>query len=481
MRPFTEAEDVAGFAAARGILTSEGGKASHAALVARGMGRPCVCGASELEVDVDQGLVHVNGRELRGGQMIAIDGSTGAITLDDVPLITPEISEEFRTVLDWADELRRLQVRANADTPEDSARARSFGAEGIGLCRTEHMFFGADRDRLVKEMFVAAEQWRRAEATRRRREARAGGELESAEGRFRELSSSSALQRSDFEGIFRAMRGLPVTIRLLDPPLHEFLPRGALRGGAGGDSSGGAPTATRSSGLQRSVALVRDLHEANPMLGTRGVRLAILYPPSTRCRSGRSSRRLRRRGRGRGGSRGDHDSADRLRDRARAAPRAGGEGRPRRRSGSSVPTVTYHVGTMLELPRACLIAGQIARHADFFSFGTNDLTQTAIGLSRDDVEGRFLAPTSTAASSTAARSRRSTSQASASWSGLGAERGRDGQPRADDGHLRRARRRPEQHPLLPPGGLDYVSCSPYRVPIARVAAAQAAAAENNEG
>ncbi|MDP9228261.1 MAG: pyruvate, phosphate dikinase, partial [Actinomycetota bacterium] len=276
VRPFTEAEDVAGFAAARGILTSEGGKASHAALVARGMGRPCVCGASELEIDLGEQVVQVDGHRIGAGEMIAIDGSTGAITLDDVPLIEPELSEEFLTVLAWADELRRLRVRANADNPTDAGKAREFGAEGIGLCRTEHMFFGADRDRLVKEMFLAAEQWRRAHVAD---DGSGSPELEEVDERFRgSLTALRELQRADFEGIFREMSGLPVTIRLLDPPLHEFLPVAHFEQELEQLESDGAPEEE----LERArgnLTLVRDLRETNPMLGTRGVRLAILYPP----------------------------------------------------------------------------------------------------------------------------------------------------------------------------------------------------------
>ena len=465
VRPFTEAEDVAGFAAARGILTSEGGKASHAALVARGMGRPCVCGASEFNVDVDQGLVHVNGRELRGGQMIAIDGSTGAITLDDVPLITPEISEEFHTVLDWADELRQLQVRANADTPEDSARARSFGAEGIGLCRTEHMFFGADRDRLVKEMFVAAEEWRRA-----------GQRAGEAEGRFRaSLGELQRMQRSDFEGIFRAMRGLPVTIRLLDPPLHEFLPAEHFEAELAAIQRRGADR-DEIERVQHTVALVRELHEANPMLGTRGVRLAILYPPL-------------------------YEMQVRAIIEAAAAATAEGEGarveimvpliayeteleqvrelvvkaaeEAKRELGADV---TYHVGTMLELPRACLVAGLIARHADFFSFGTNDLTQTAIGLSRDDVEGRFLGPYIDRGILDGSPFETLDEPGVGELVRMGVERGRAANPELTMGICGEHGGDPESIRFFHRAGLDYVSCSPYRVPIARVAAAQAAAA-----
>ncbi len=212
VRPFTEADDVSGFHAARGILTSEGGKASHAALVARGMGRPCVAGASELQIDLKAETVAVNGSVLKRGDLIAIDGSTGTVTTEDVPLISPEISEHFETVLGWADEIRRMGVRSNADAPGDARRARSFGAEGIGLCRTEHMFMQADRQPKMREMIMAGTEEERRKA----------------------LAALLPLQRSDFEGIFEAMEGLPVTIRLLDPPLHEFLPAPRGAGGRAG-------------------------------------------------------------------------------------------------------------------------------------------------------------------------------------------------------------------------------------------------------
>jgi pyruvate,orthophosphate dikinase len=486
VRPFTEAEDVAGFAAARGILTSEGGKASHAALVARGMGRPCVCGASEIDVDVNQGLVHVNGRALRGGQMIAIDGSTGAITLDDVPLITPEISEEFRTVLDWADELRGLQVRANADTPEDAARARSFGAEGIGLCRTEHMFFGADRDRLVKEMFVAAEEWRRAliasSDTNEEASREATRLAEETEGRFQEtLEQLRALQRSDFEGIFRAMRGLPVTIRLLDPPLHEFLPAEHFEAELAAIERKGAEPAEIER-VQRTVALVRELHEANPMLGTRGVRLAILYPPLYEMQVQAIIEAATAAARDEGEAAqveimvpliAYETELEQVRELVvRAAEDT------MRELGADVG---YHVGTMLELPRACLVAGLIARHAEFFSFGTNDLTQTAIGLSRDDVEGRFLGPYIDRGILDGSPFEKLDEPGVGELVRLGVERGRAANPKLTMGICGEHGGDPESIRFFHRAGLDYVSCSPYRVPIARVAAAQAAAAENING
>ena len=243
------------------------------------MGRPCVCGASELDIDPGREVITVNGHDLRSGQAIAIDGSTGAITLDDVPLVTPEISEHFRRILEWADELRQLRVRANADAPTDAARARSFGAEGIGLCRTEHMFFGADRDRLVKEMFVAAEEWRRAHLREGRLVVTEDAPPTEVDEHFRDaLARLQELQRGDFEGIFREMTGLPVTIRLLDPPLHEFLPAEHFQAELEAiEERGAAPEELERA--HRTLALVHELHEANPMLGTRGVRLAVLYPP----------------------------------------------------------------------------------------------------------------------------------------------------------------------------------------------------------
>ena len=277
VRPFTEADDVAGFHAARGILTAQGGKASHAALVARGMGRPCVAGAAEVKVDIEAATVTIGERELAAGDLIAIEGTTGKVTADEVPLVEPELSEHFDEVLRWSDELRRLGVRANADTPQDAAKARSLGAEGIGLCRTEHMFFGEDRGELVRGMFVAAARWRRAEVVQA---AGDGGpappELESARSEFHEaLEHLGELQRADFASILHEMRGLPVTVRLLDPPLHEFLPlehfeAEVRRLAAAADD--------RLTDAREAAEIVRDLQEANPMLGTRGVRLAFLYP-----------------------------------------------------------------------------------------------------------------------------------------------------------------------------------------------------------
>ena len=478
VRPFTEAEDVAGFAAARGILTSEGGKASHAALVARGMGRPCICGASDLDIDLVRQAISVNGRELRAGQAIAIDGSTGAITLDDVPLVTPEISDEFRTVLGWSDELRRLRVRANADAPADAARARSFGAEGIGLCRTEHMFFGADRDRLVKEMFVSAEEWRRAHLSEGRLVIADDAPATKVDERFHSaLDGLRELQRADFEGIFREMAGLPVTIRLLDPPLHEFLPAEHFQAELEAVEQRGA----RPEELERArqtLALVEELHEANPMLGTRGVRLAILYPPIYAMQVRAIVEAAAAVG---AGGEVPHveimlpliayeKELDHVRSMVeRAATDA------QREVGREVP---FSVGTMLELPRACLIAGRVARHADFFSFGTNDLTQTTIGLSRDDVEGRFIGAYLQQGILDRSPFETIDEPGVGELVRVGAERGREANPKIKLGICGEHGGDPTSIDFFHRTGLDYVSCSPYRVPIARVAAAQAAAAEN---
>jgi pyruvate,orthophosphate dikinase len=459
VRPFTEADDVAGFHAAKGILTSEGGKASHAALVARGMGRPCVAGASDLQIDVDAETVSVDGKVLNAGDLIAINGTTGEVTTDDVPLVPPRIEAQFEQILSWADEFRTLGVRANADNPEDAKRARGFGAEGIGLCRTEHMFREADRVAKVRAMIMAREE----------------------ESRRAALDELTPLQQGDFEGLFEAMAGLPVTIRLLDPPLHEFLPNKEelvvelerlLHHNA-------ADTAERAA-LEEELTRVRELEETNPMLGTRGCRLGILYPEIYEMQV-----------------RAIVQAAVAVRERAGAAPDLE----------IMIPLVDYEreldvvhedvdrvvaesveacgadalevrVGTMIELPRACLIADRIARHADFFSFGTNDLTQTGLGLSRDDAEGRFLPRY---------LERRIIDRSpfeTIDVPGVGAlvriavEKGRDANPEIKLGICGEHGGEPDSIAFFHEVGLDYVSCSPYRIPTARVAAAQAALAHS---
>ncbi|MEA2389138.1 MAG: pyruvate, orthophosphate dikinase [Thermoleophilaceae bacterium] len=449
VRPFTEADDVAGFFAARGIVTSEGGKASHAALVARGMGRPAVCGVGELEIDLAEKSARVNGTVLREGDRIALDGSLGVITTDDVPLVDPEVDDNFETVLGWADELRRLGVRTNADTPEDARRAREFGAEGIGLCRTEHMFMAADRQPKMRAMIMAETEERRRAA----------------------LDELLPLQQQDFEGLFKEMRGLPITIRLLDPPLHEFLP----------DPEEIAQEVERArieatddlEDLEHMLDRIHALDETNPMLGTRGVRLGILHPEIYEMQVRAIVR-----------------AAKAVRERTGEAPHLE----------IMIPLVAYEkelqvarklvervydeegargqvelsVGTMIELPRACFVADRIATVADFFSFGTNDLTQTALGFSRDDVERGFLSSYMT--ERIVDRSPFETiDRPGVGWLvRLAAWTGREAKPDLKLGICGEHGGDPESIAFFAMAGLDYVSCSPFRVPIARVAAAQAA-------
>ncbi|HKH41580.1 MAG TPA: pyruvate, phosphate dikinase [Solirubrobacterales bacterium] len=453
VRPFTSADDVAGFQSARGILTSQGGKSSHAAIVARGMGRPCVAGAA-LEIDLEGRTMGVNGTTLKAGDSIAIDGSTGAVTADDVELVEPGFDERFREVLSWADGIRRMGVRGNADTPDDAARARELGAEGIGLCRTEHMFFGPDREELVRDMFIAAA----------RHEA-------GAEDLERALASLGELQRADFIEIFQAMSGLPVTIRLLDPPMHEFVSAASFaqeleKAEASGDSA----ELVR---VRERVAIAEELEEVNPMLGTRGARLGLLVPTLYEMQ---------------------------VRAIVRAAVEIAEEGEApaveimipliaydaelvelRRRALDAAEkamkelgaSLECKVGTMIELPRACVVAGEIAADADFFSFGTNDLTQTTIGLSRDDAE-RELLPLYLG-QGIFARSPFETIDVAGVGRlvKLAAEAGRGTNPDLTLGICGEHGGDPASIDFFGSIPLDYVSCSPYRVPIARVAAAQA--------
>jgi len=433
-RPFTEADDVGGFHAAKGILTSEGGKASHAALVARGMGRPAVTGASAVEIDLVAKQLRVGDVVLGEGDMIAINGTTGAITTDDVPLVESEVTEEFRTVLAWADELRTLGVRTNADTPADAAKAIEFGAEGIGLCRTEHMFLG-DRQPLMAAVILAADDAARGAA----------------------IDALRPLQESDFEQILRTMDGRPVTVRLLDPPLHEFLPHPD-------DLPEGSPERAR----------VESLQEVNPMLGTRGVRLGILMPELYEMQ------------------------VRALFAAAAKVPNANVEvmvplvdyerelelvrGLIERVAGEvGVDGSSYSIGTMIELPRACFLADHIAHHADFFSFGTNDLTQTGLGFSRDDIEGRILARYIDVGILDRSPFETIDSPGVGQMLRMGAWLGRKTKRDLKLGVCGEHGGDPDSIDFFHHSGIDYVSCSPYRVPIARVAAAQAAVAGNGAG
>jgi pyruvate,orthophosphate dikinase len=447
-RPFTEADDVAGFHAARGILTSEGGKASHAALVARGMGRPAVVGAGELDIDLRARVIRAGDDVIAAGARIAIDGSTGIVTRDDVPLVEPGRSASFERVLAWADEIRGLGVRANADTPADAMKALEHGAEGIGLCRTEHMFMAADRQPKMRAMIMA-----RTEPERRAA-----------------LDELLPLQQRDFEGLFAAMPGKPITIRLLDPPLHEFLPdRVQLAQRVQKARDERAPELPA---LEQELALVLRLGEVNPMLGTRGCRLGIVHPEiyEMQVEAIMSAARAT--------ATRPHleimiplvDFEAELAELRLMVVRVGE--RHGLREGED-----FIVGTMIELPRACFIADRLAREAAFFSFGTNDLTQTALGLSRDDAEGGFMPEylerrildrspfESIDVDGVGALVETAVSLGRAKREGI--ELGVCGEHGGD----------PESIAFFHRAGLDYVSCSPYRLPIARVAAAQAALEE----
>ncbi len=451
VRPFTEADDVAGFHAAVGILTSEGGKASHAALVARGMGRPAVTGAADVDIDLKRGEVRIGDLVLHAGDHIAIDGTTGDITTDDVPLVEAHVDARFETVLRWSDELRQIGVRANADTPEDATRAQRFGAEGIGLCRTEHMFMAADRQPKMRAMIMA----------------------EDDAGRRSALDELLPLQQSDFEGLFEAMVGWPVTIRLLDPPLHEFLPdRFELHEEIVRARIDRSPSL---GGLESQFDRVRSLEETNPMLGTRGVRLGVMQPEIYEMQV-RAIARATRAVRERTGRAPGLEimiplvAYERELELVRARVVAVAE-----EEGLTYGT-DFTVGTMIELPRACFIAGRIARHADFFSFGTNDLTQCGLGFSRDDIEGRIIPRY------VEEKIVDGSPFATIDREGVGelvrtaVERGRRERPDLELGVCGEHGGDPDSIRFFHDAGLDYVSCSPFRLPIARVAAAQAAIA-----
>jgi pyruvate,orthophosphate dikinase len=433
----TTPDDIHGLIQAAGILTAHGGMTSHAAVVARGMGKPCVAGCEELTVDTRAKTARLAGHDLSQGDVITIDGGTGRVALGEVPLVPPQINEDFETILGWADDLRRLRVRANADTPEDAAKAREFGAQGIGLCRTEHMFMAEGRLPVVREMIMAEDE----------------------EGRRAALDRLLPMQQGDFEGIFEAMAGLPVTIRLLDPPLHEFLPP--------------EEEATDDRMRQR----IRALREANPMLGTRGCRLGLQWPEIYEMQV-RAIVRAARAVEERTGEAplveimhplvGFAEELRRLRELTVSVAEA--EGAPE-----------YLCGTMIELPRACVRADEIAEYADFFSFGTNDLTQTALGFSRDDAEGKFL--TYYLEHGVLERNPFETLDVS----GVGdlmrvaVERGRSARDDLKLGICGEHGGEPASVAFCHELGLDYVSCSPYRVPLARLAAAQAALEEAGVG
>ncbi len=444
----TSPEDVQGMHAAAGILTTRGGMTSHAAVVARGMGRPCVVGAAQVVIDLERETLEAGGVRLGKGDVVTIDGSTGQIIKGRVAMREPELSAEFGTLMQWADGFRRMRVRANADTPADAKQARAFGAEGIGLARTEHMFFEENRILAMREMILAEDQ----------------------EGRRAALAKLLPAQRQDFIELFEIMAGLPVTIRLLDPPLHEFLPH---TDAAIGDVA--ADLGVSISRLRRRVAV---LSEFNPMLGQRGVRLLVSYPEIVEMQARAIFEAAIEAGRAL------HNRVmpeimvplvatkaelDLVKGHIAAVARE-----VEKERGTSV---AYSVGTMVELPRACLMAEEIGQSADFFSFGTNDLTQTTFGLSRDDA-GRFLGeyadkgiihhdPFVTL------------DKAVGELMQIGVERGRKARPDLKIGICGEHGGDPETIAFCDEIGLNYVSCSPYRVPVARLAAAQAALKANN--
>jgi pyruvate, orthophosphate dikinase len=426
----TTPDDIHGLIQSQGVLTAHGGMTSHAAVVARGMGKPCVAGCEDLDIDVRAKKLRIGRHKLREGDVITIDGGTGRVIVGEVPLVPPAINEDFETILEWADDLRRLKVRTNADNAEDSAKAREFGAEGIGLCRTEHMFFGEERLPVMQEMILAGDEAGRRDA----------------------LERLLPFQQSDFEAIFEAMAGLPVTIRLLDPPLHEFLP----------DESEAKD--------ERMRRRIRQLHEDNPMLGTRGCRLGLQWPEIYEMQV-RAIARAATAVLSRGGNAplvevmhplvGFREELRRLRELTERVME------------EEAPELEYLCGTMIELPRAALRADEIAEVADFFSFGTNDLTQTTLGMSRDDAEGKFL----TFYLEDGVLDRNPFEVLDQNGVGelmrIAVERGRETKPEIKLGICGEHGGEPSSVEFCHRIGLDYVSCSPFRVPLARLAAAQA--------
>ena len=443
VRVETSPEDIHGMHAAAGILTTRGGATSHAAVVARGMGRPCVCGAGDIRVDYEAEEMSCAGRIVKAGEQITIDGASGRVMLGEVPLIKPELSGDFARIMGWADDVRRMAIRTNAETPAEVRTAREFGAEGIGLCRTEHMFFDEDRIVAMREMILA----------------------DDAAGRRAALEKLLPMQRRDFAQLFEIMAGLPVTIRLLDPPLHEFLPHGAEELAGVAEAAGVSAREVR--------RRIQRLSEANPMLGHRGCRLAVTFPEICEMQA-----------------RAIFEAAAEVQEKTgrpvapevmiplafsreevallkAAIDRAAAE--VAERTGCRTD---YLVGTMIELPRAALLAGEIAQEAAFFSFGTNDLTQTTFGLSRDDA-GNFLGayveqgllPKDPFVSLDV--------EGVGELVRIACDRGRAARPDLKLGICGEHGGDPASIAFCEEIGLDYVSCSPYRVPIARLAAAQA--------
>ena len=446
VRAETSPEDIRGMAAAKGILTARGGMTSHAAVVARGMGKTCVVGASALAVDEAAGEMLVNGRRVGRGDWITLDGSTGRVIVGVVPLVTPTMSGHFERFMQWADKHRTLGVRANADTPLDAKRARDFGAAGIGLCRTEHMFFEADRIFAMRQMILARD----------------------SVGRTKALGKLLPMQRGDFEGIFEAMDGLPVTIRLLDPPLHEFLPHDK--------ESMEALSKEMGVTMRRLEDTVEALREANPMLGHRGCRLGVSYPEITEMQA-----RAIFEAAVNVAARGVNPVPEVMVPLVADVAELKNQAEIIRRVAVEVFTkakleIHYLVGTMIELPRAALTADEIAEVAEFFSYGTNDLTQTTFGLSRDDA-GKFLPYYLQQGILPVDPFQQLDQRGVGKLVTLGIELGRGKRKDLKVGICGEHGGEPSSIGFCHLAGMNYVSCSPFRVPIARLAAAQAALRE----
>jgi len=439
----TSPEDLKGMSAAQGILTQRGGQTSHAAVVARGMGKCCVSGCGDLEISYAKKEIRVNGNVIKEGDYISIDGSTGEIMLGEVPTREATLAGTFGTIMEWADEVKKLAIRTNADTPHDAQTARDFGAQGIGLCRTEHMFFEGDRIKAVREMILAND----------------------LEGRKKALAKLLPMQREDFYGILKAMEGFGVTIRLLDPPLHEFVPHE--------EENQKEMAKELGISLDDIKKKVESLHEFNPMLGHRGCRLGITYPEITEMQS-----------------RAIFEAACQLKKEGVDAkpevmvPLVGTVHELAMQKKIIVETaetvmketgitVDYQVGTMIEIPRAAVTADKIAEEAEFFSFGTNDLTQMTFGYSRDD-SGSFLPEYVDKKILSSDPFRVLDREGVGQLVKMGVERGRKTKPNLKIGICGEHGGEPSSIEFCHITGLNYVSCSPFRVPIARLAAAQAA-------
>ena len=444
VRVETSPEDIHGMHAAEGILTSRGGMTSHAAVVARGMGKPCVAGAGMLRIDYRNGVINAAGRQLKEGDIITIDGATGQVLVGEVEMLQPTLSGDFGTLMGWADKVRRMRVRTNAETPQDAKVAREFGAEGIGLCRTEHMFFEGERIIAVREMILA----------------------ETEAGRRTALAKLLPMQRQDFTDLFEIMHGLPVTIRLLDPPLHEFLPKSEEELADVAKAMGADPELLR----DRALAL----EEFNPMLGHRGCRLLVSYPEIAEMQARAIFEAAVEAAKITGapvvpeimvplvGLKGELDLV-----------RQSIEAMAKAVMSETGAELTYQIGTMVELPRAALKAAEIAQSAEFFSFGTNDLTQTTFGISRDDAAS-FLGTYQTRGLLEQDPFVSLDQEGVGELIKIGVERGRSTRPDIKLGICGEHGGDPASISFCEGVGLDYVSCSPFRVPIARLAAAQAA-------